>query len=74
LSRPLRSAILSLEETGAPRREILLPVGWITVTKKRGFASMAQNTAKLAGSSSAFVSHLLDNSRLASDRTDFSLE
>jgi low affinity Fe/Cu permease len=25
------------------------------VTKKHGFASMAQNTAKLAGSSSAFV-------------------
>ena len=27
----------------------------MTVTKKHGFASMAQNTAKLAGSSSAFV-------------------
>ena len=43
------------EETDAPRREIPLPVGWMTVTKKHGFASMAQNTAKLAGSSSAFV-------------------
>ena len=51
---PRRSAIFSLEETGSPRREILLR-GCITVTKKRGFASMAQNTAKLAGSSSAFV-------------------
>src|ERR1700693_4008773 len=27
----------------------------MTVTKKHGFASMAQNTARLAGSSSAFV-------------------
>ena len=26
------------------------PFGWITLTKKHGFGSMAQNTAKLAGS------------------------
>jgi hypothetical protein len=46
----------------------------VTVTKKHGFASMAQNTAKLAGSSSAFVANLPDNPCLARDRTDFSLE
>ena len=40
----------------------------MTVTKKHGFAGMAQNTAKLAGSSSAFVAILvaiLNNFRLA---------
>jgi low affinity Fe/Cu permease len=42
-------------ETDAPRREIPLPVEWMTVAKKHGFASTAQNTAKLAGSGSAFV-------------------
>jgi hypothetical protein len=44
------------------------------VTKNYGFAGMAQNTARLAGSSSAFVANLLDNFRLARDRADFSLE
>ena len=44
------------------------------MTKKHGLANMAQNTAKLAGSSSAFVAYLLDNSCLARDGADFSLE
>jgi hypothetical protein len=51
------------EETGAPRSEVPLPVGCISMTKKHGFASMAQNTAKLAGSISAFAAICFDNFR-----------
>jgi hypothetical protein len=46
MKRSLRSAPSSAEETDAPRRESSLPIGWMTVTKKHGFAGMAQNTAK----------------------------
>jgi len=45
--------VFRCEETDAPRMRIRFHR--MTVTKKHGFAGMAQNTAKLAGSSSAFV-------------------